>query len=94
MGRFSRKPKRHTGPVRFANSENQMYGEVIEYTLDEAELNKIRRERPTRTKDDFEKLIQLGNSENTIMEMWGWTYPQLIAFKKKYHIKRKYSSTR
>ncbi|MDA1742215.1 hypothetical protein PDK44_25115 [Bacillus cereus] len=92
--RFSRKAARHTGLIRFANSGDRMHGEVIEYTLDEDELNRIRKERPTRKKEDFEKLIQLGNSEYTIVEMWGWTYPQLIQFKKRYGIKRKYSSTR
>lgn len=52
--RFSRKAARHTGPIRFANSGDRMHGEVIEYTLDEDELNKIRKERPTRKKEDFE----------------------------------------
>lgn len=89
----SSRSTRQLGPMRFAKDINRISSEVIEYKLGEEELNKIRQERPAHTGEEFETLIAAGHSENSIREMWGWDYRQLSIFKRRYGIKRRYSST-
>lgn len=87
------KSTRQLGPMRFAKDIDRLPSKLIEYKLSDEELEKIKQERPTHTKEDYERLIAAGHSANSIREMWGWDHRQLELFKKRYGIKGKYSRT-
>lgn len=87
------KSTRQLGPMRFAKDIDRLPSKLIEYKLSDEELQKMKQERPTHTKEDYERLIAAGHSANSIREMWGWDHRQLELFKKRYGIRGKYSRT-